>query len=144
MTMDDADKRAAKLLPCQRLDDPCRYNEPDFRKCRECYCRPAVAAELREKDAEIEKLKAEVIRLVGANEYWHLRVESLKTEVEGYSAKIEAEAERVTKRDCAVICDGCNGQMTFHPAQPEMHYQDGLWLHCKALKIRAAQAAVQP
>jgi len=34
------------LLPCHRPDDPCRDDEPDFRKCVPCQHRPAVAAAL--------------------------------------------------------------------------------------------------
>lgn len=45
---DQWDEKAAELLPCQRPDDPCRDSDADFRKCHECFRRPAVAAALRD------------------------------------------------------------------------------------------------
>ncbi len=53
---DQAQLEAEELLPCQRPDDPCQDDEPDFRKCHECFRRPAVAAKLRELYGEIQKV----------------------------------------------------------------------------------------
>ena len=54
-------------------------------------------------------------------------------------ADLRAEAERVTERDCAAICRGCNDRMPFHPKKKTFHF-NGMWLECQALHIRAAQA----
>ena len=57
---DQYDQEAEGLLPCQRPDDPCQPDEPEARKCHECFRRPAVATRLRADGRIIAALRSAV------------------------------------------------------------------------------------
>src|SRR6476469_2609953 len=53
---DDADKKAAELLPCRLVTRQCNGAFEELCTC--CYYRPAVAAALRERDEALNNLRA--------------------------------------------------------------------------------------
>ncbi len=50
---------------------------------------------------------------------------------------LKVEAERVTERDCAAVCQGCNEKVPANKFGRHI-WPDGTGLYCQALKIRAA------
>ena len=78
---DDADKKAAELLPCACLS----ITKHHSLHCP-AYYRPAVATALWEKDNEIEKLKAENLEL----SHTPNRLAEVEAERDYFQAELEA------------------------------------------------------
>lgn len=113
LNSDRAAKKAEELLPCLRPNDVCQPDDADFRKCWNCFHRVAVAAELREAYAEIERLKTmSTVEMMCENlnvkhhvEEWERRCLKAESEIARLRAALQKSAGFKVDRCACVFVD---------------------------------------